>query len=662
MARDKDYDSSGEEDEEEDVILDSQLASIISSLTIGEFPDLLSQLNLQYDNPLPPEIYLHVFHYLDQHHLVHRISVLNSTFRRLIFEEKFSHLIWDFRLVRFSSSSACFYACCTKKIFAPKHIRIKSYRSRDHLMGILGAVGHRVEEFRIKTISSSFHASSLSKEMELAKFLDQLSLPMLKKCAFYEVHPHDKELVRKILLSAPNLIHIDFIPSLNFLIGHPNWHNFQTLIANQFEAQMSQSSIQKLTLELQQLRVLDIRSRINCDVLEQAMSLPNLTKANIYCGRSLRKAENHFMNESIGISSNLKRVKFTKCKSMTKFLERCGTNLTHLQLFTCNPFDSRIQFQNYSNLLYLSSFKSITMSQLIQIATGCKKLKCVRFKPVYDEQTMSHTDWTSLLLALSGTETRHLELSRIHFENDAAASNTTSWFSLLSLYLPQLVSIMLSSISSSNTSPNNTPYKPMMKLKRYEVSGDENFKSDVNHLRLFEAAPNLVKVIFKQRDMSFEELMKLSRSCLSLKELYIQGSLIQPETKPIDFRFSSFEKLSKVFVTMDGKKNTLTDVLLTAFCFYRTPHTYLTIENPNELWMQSSGMIKRQEEVLQERLRTLSSGLINLFDNPNNRAALKFQFDDAIKRLSAEPNAKPISVIEMCLRKLVATNEQSQRK
>lgn len=224
---------------------------------------------------------------------------------------------------------------------------------------------------------------------------------------------------------------------------------------------------------------------------------------------------------------------------------------------------------------------------------------------------------------------------------------------MLASHLPRLVSIMLTSIQAKSTIVDTVPYECMNRLKRYEVEG--NFDLGINHLQLFECTPNLRKVVFKQRDISFKQLMKLSHHCPRMKEIYIHGTIIEMEDRPSsDFRFASFERLNKALVILDGKKNTLTEVLLAAFCFYSTPYAYFTVMHPSEVWTKPDGILQSNAPDNLDHLRTLGTSLIHMFSSPSNRSALEFQLNEAIRRMNHNlpTDTRPSSVIELVLTKL----------
>jgi len=108
------YDSSGEDDSpDEELVYNGTQETLETSLS--KYSSDLYTFDLDCDCNLPLELFLHIFYFLNQSDLVHKIALLNKCFRQLIFNQKLSHLVWDFRLIHFNSSADCVDVCVKKE-------------------------------------------------------------------------------------------------------------------------------------------------------------------------------------------------------------------------------------------------------------------------------------------------------------------------------------------------------------------------------------------------------------------------------------------------------------------------------------------------------------------------------------------------------------------
>jgi len=617
--------------------------------SLSKYSSDLYTFDLDCDCNLPLELFLHIFYFLNQSDLVHKIALLNKCFRQLIFNQKLSHLVWDFRLIHFNSSADCVDVCVKKKLITPQHLRIRSYKSLEDLLLILNAVQHKIHELRIKDYSIDQSAPA-ARDVNLEKMLlSKLKLPELRRIALYRLYERHIFFMTQILFAAPQLSHIEYVPFISMIYKNPNLNYFTHITVCSFDVLCDVTQVQASISQLQKLRTFEVKDRIDKDIVEQVLALPLLAKVSIYCGKTLRKTVNHFRDSSQIISPNLKKAKFTKYKSCSNFLEKTGSQMTHLQLYTCNPIHTSVNLSNYSQLTYLASFKSMTIAQLRQVATNCKQLEHFYFKPVYPEQGIQLTDWELLLVALSGSNIRHFGLTSVNFDSKSSAG--MDWFSLLIKYLPKLKSIIFASIMSNENEEtiNLTDYKPLNKLRRYDITGSE--KSGINHSLLFARAPNLSKVVFKHRDMTFEELFQLSRRCLKLRELIVDGTIRWGPVRTFNYKFNCFERLSKVSITsFDGSNNSVSDVLLAALCLCKASEFNISVTKASEMWKNSHGISPsgRDIQFIQQYIRSQGNMLINEFEEHNGKMLQKL-LEESIQILGTPAMKLSNSLIAACL-------------
>jgi hypothetical protein len=599
----------------------------------------LALIDLNCEVHLPTELFLYIFSHLSQSDLVHRISVLSTMFYSLIYDLRFSPMVWDCRWILFNTSKECYNACVKYRLLSPKRIRIRIYRNMNELFSILQAVQNTVVELKIKT--SEARKKPVNYRTTYSK-IEELKLTELKRIAIYSVHDDDLELMREIIMHAPNLLRVEYLPLMSLVYAHPNWNNFTDLTVENYDIQMGESLLQEAIAGFRQLRTFEIKQRIDHDIVQQILSVPTLERLAIYCGKTLRKSMNHFIDNNAVVAPHLKRVKFTKYKSCSSFLGKVGAELTHLQLYTCNPIHSSISFQHFSNLTYLASFKSLTLVQTQQLVSHCKHLKYFYFKPMYAEKVLSNTDWKTLVKSLSRTQLRHLGATSIHFEG---GENDITWIGLLMKYLPKLTAVVFFDITS-NESPkaiNSTPYRAMKRLRRYDVVGESN--SGINHQRLFRYTPRLHKVVFKQRSISLDELSALTKSCPRIREIVVEKGLEAGVV--LRGSFSPFTTLSKVTIGFDGSTNTISRILLAVLCLYKAESFQFAISKVQSLWEKvdpasytSSGgeLTYIQNEVML---------LIESYFLPQSHEGLKIALIDCVQRHGM--NLKPKTILAKCI-------------